>query len=67
MVRNFFERAISIQADRLANCEKELTKEQLLTITAEDLPVSDFAPGLDVHKGGVEAPGDASMPDIRLT
>jgi len=67
MVRNFFERAISIQADRLANCEKELTKEQLLTITAEDLPVSDFAPGLDVHKGGVEASGDASMPDIRLT
>ena len=36
-VRNLFERAIAEQADRLADSAEELTRDTLMTITAEDL------------------------------
>jgi SpoVK/Ycf46/Vps4 family AAA+-type ATPase len=46
MVRNFFERTISTQADRLASVQSEPDKQQLVAIIKEDLPIHDFAPQL---------------------
>lgn len=43
-VRNLFERAIANQADRLAASTEELTRDRLMTITAEDLIIREEKP-----------------------
>ncbi len=40
-VRNLFETAIALQADRLAETEGEITREMLMTLTAADVAQSD--------------------------
>ncbi len=45
-VRNFFERTISMQADRLASSSDEPSKQDLITILREDFPIKEFAPSL---------------------
>ena len=68
-VRNFFERTISIQADRLASAQTEPNKQHLVTILAEDLPIREFAPDLAQTLSESQGSDDdeKAIGDIRLT
>lgn len=45
-VRNLFERMVTQQADRLAAITDTLTRETLIALTTEDIPVGEYAPDL---------------------
>ena len=67
-VRNFFERTVSTQADRLASTDAEPDKQQLVTIIREDLPLNDFAPQLEEASEGQGANGQGqAIGEIRFT
>jgi stage V sporulation protein K len=68
-VRNFFERTISTQADRLASVKGTPTKAQLITILKTDLPVHEFAPDLvaSLLEQELKAKQDDILGEIRLT
>ncbi len=67
-VRNFFERTVSTQADRLAATDKEPDKQQLVTITIEDLPLKEFAAQLTDTAEGAAADGQGqAIGEIRFT
>ena len=65
-VRNFFERAISIQADRLANAGGQPDKQALVTILKEDMPLREFAPDLTTALSDA-ASQDKAIGEIRFT
>jgi stage V sporulation protein K len=69
MVRNFFERTVSVQADRLASTKGKPTKTQLTTIQKADLPIREFAPDLEVAilEKQAKAKQDEILGEIRLT
>jgi stage V sporulation protein K len=68
-VRNYFERTISTQADRLSSIEGEPDKQQLVTILKEDLPIREFAPHLDQDQldSKQEKDQEKTIGEIRLT
>ncbi len=68
MVHSFFERTISIQADRLASAQAEPNKQQLVTLVKEDLPIHDFAPHLAQTLSDEQSAGDQDqvLGEIRL-
>jgi SpoVK/Ycf46/Vps4 family AAA+-type ATPase len=65
-VRNLFERTISAQDDRLAALSSLLSKEQLVTILKEDIPLGEFAPELSSALSEA-ARQDQVIGEIRLT
>jgi Cdc6-like AAA superfamily ATPase len=69
MVRNFFERTISTQADRLSSIEGEPDKQQLVSILKEDLPIHEFAPNLEQEllNNDHEKNQEKTIGEIRLT
>jgi hypothetical protein len=46
-VRNVYEKATSLHADRLARSARSLNKAMLVTIDSEDVPFADMVPGFD--------------------
>ena len=68
-VRNFFERTVSLHADRLASGTTEPDKSQLTVILKTDLPIHEFAPDLASTLSDNEREGskDQAIGNIRLT
>ena len=68
-VRNFFEKAVSRQADRLALVKGQLNKSALVTLLPEDLPLAEFAPNLFAKQNrvnAIEQPNDG-IDEIKFT
>jgi len=68
-VRNFFERTVSMQADRLATAKLTLTKNQLTEILKDDLPIREFAPELltAILESQARADQDRIIGDISIS